>query len=218
MPATAARIDWLSANQKAAIQLASVLGREFSLDLAEEVWDGHVPLEARLQELKGLEFLRERHGAAARTFVFKHALTREVAYDGILQARRRQLHGHAGAALEHSPASQRFEHCELLAYHYSRSSDPARAIPHLATAGDRARDRYANQEAIAAHCRAIEWVLPPAGGAHPHPERLGQAATGPQERGHKHKSAFGGTLAGGKVIANQEGEHDAGELTPGGGR
>jgi tetratricopeptide (TPR) repeat protein len=154
----AARIDRLSASQKAAIQLASVLGREFSLDLAEEVWDGHVPLEARLQELKGLEFLRERHGAAARTFVFKHALTREVAYDGILQARRRQLHGYAGAALEHSPASQRFEHCELLAYHYSRSSDPARAIPHLAAAGDRARDRYANQEAIAAYCRAIELI------------------------------------------------------------
>ena len=42
--------------------MAAVLGREFSLDLAEEVWDGDVPLEARLQELKGLEFLRERHG------------------------------------------------------------------------------------------------------------------------------------------------------------
>ncbi len=134
----AARIDRLSADQKAAIQVAAVLGREFSLDLAEEVWGGHVSLEARLQELKGLEFLRERHDPAERTFVFKHALTREVAYDGMLQARRRELHGRAGAALEHSQA-YRFEHCELLAYHYSRSADPARAIPHLTIAGDRAR-------------------------------------------------------------------------------
>lgn len=154
----AARIDRLSPDQKAAIQLASVLGREVSLDLAEEVWDGDVPLEARLQELKGLEFLRERHGVPERTFVFKHALTREIAYDGILQARRRQLHGRAGAALEHSKASQRFEHCELLAYHYSRSTDPARAIPHLAAAGDRARDRYANEEAITAYRQAIELI------------------------------------------------------------
>jgi class 3 adenylate cyclase/tetratricopeptide (TPR) repeat protein len=151
----AARIDRLTADEKAALQVAAVLGREFPLDLAGEVWDGDVPLEAQLQKLKGLEFLRERHGVGERTFVFKHALTREVAYDGMLQARRRDLHGRAGAALEQSQATQRFEHCELLAYHYSRSADPARAIPHLATAGDRASDKYANEEAVALYRRAI---------------------------------------------------------------
>jgi class 3 adenylate cyclase/tetratricopeptide (TPR) repeat protein len=151
----AARIDRLTADQKAAIQVAAVLGREFPLDLAEEVWHSDVPLEARLQELKGLEFLRERHGAVERAFVFSHALTREVAYDGMLQARRRDLHGRVGAALEHSQDSRGFEHCELLAYHYSRSADPARGIPYLATAGDRASDRYANQEAVALYRRAI---------------------------------------------------------------
>ncbi len=154
----AARIDRLSADQKAALQLAAVLGRQFSLDLAEEIWDRAVPVEEPLQELKGLEFLRERHGGAERTFTFKHALTREVAYDGMLQARRRQLHGQAGAALEQSDASQRFEHCELLAYHYSRSAEPARAIPYLQAAGDRARDRYANEEAIAVYSQAITLI------------------------------------------------------------
>ena len=125
----AARIDQLTADQKAAIQVAAVLGREFSLDLAEEVWDGDGPLEPQLQELKGLEFLREQHGLAERTFVFKHALTRDVAYDGMLQARRRELHGRAGAVLEHSQAN-RFEHCELLAYHCSRSAEPhGRSLP-----------------------------------------------------------------------------------------
>jgi class 3 adenylate cyclase len=153
----AARIDRLTADQKAALQLAAVLGREFSLDLAEEVWDGDVPLEARLQELKALEFLRERHGPAERTFVFTHALTREVAYDGMLQARRRDLHGRAAASLEHAQAS-RFEHVELLAYHYSRSADPARAIPYLAAAADRAKNRYANEEAIGLHKEALSIV------------------------------------------------------------
>ncbi len=154
----AARIDRLGTDQKAALQVAAVLGREFSLDLAEEIWDGEGPLEARLQELKALEFLRERHGPAERTFVFKHALTREVGYDSMLQARRRYLHARAGTALEYSKASQRFEHCELLAYHYSRSTDPARAIPYLAIAGDRAKDRYANGEAIAAYGQAIDLI------------------------------------------------------------
>ena len=153
----AARIDRLTADQKAALQVAAVLGRELSPDLAEEVWDGDVPLEARLQELKGLEFLLERHGPAERTFVFRHALTREVAYDSMLQGRRRELHGRAAAALEHSQAN-RFEHGELLAYHYSRSADPARAIPHLAAAGDRAQERYANEEAVAFYRRAVELI------------------------------------------------------------
>jgi class 3 adenylate cyclase/tetratricopeptide (TPR) repeat protein len=151
----ATRIDRLTSDQKTALQMAAVLGREFALDLAEEVWDGDVSLEARLQELKGLEFLRERHGPAERTFVFKDTLTREVAYHGMLYARRRQLHGRAGDALEQSRASQRFEHCELLAYHYARSTDPTRAITYLAAAGDRARDRYANEEAIAAYSQAV---------------------------------------------------------------
>ncbi|HYB48780.1 MAG TPA: AAA family ATPase [Streptosporangiaceae bacterium] len=154
----AARIDRLTADQKAALQLAAVLGREFSLDLAEEVWDGDVPLEARLQELKGLEFLRERHGGHERIFVFTHALTREVAYDGMLEARRQQLHGRAGACLEDSQASQRFEHGELLAYHYARSASPARAIPYLAAAGARAKARYANEEAIRLYRKALSIV------------------------------------------------------------
>jgi class 3 adenylate cyclase/tetratricopeptide (TPR) repeat protein len=154
----AARIDRLTADQKAALQAAAVLGREFSLDLAEEVWDGDVPLEARLQELKGLEFLRERHGGHERMFVFTHVLTREVAYDGILEARRRQLHGRAAASLEDSQASQRFEHAELLAYHHARSAIPARAIPYLAAAGARAKDRYANEEAIRLYRKALSII------------------------------------------------------------
>jgi len=154
----ASRIDKLGPDQKAALQLAAVLGREFPLDLAEQVWDGQAPLQARLEELKGLEFLRERYGAAERTFVFKHALTREVAYDGMLRTRRRHLHGRAGAALEQSQASQRFEHYDLLAYHYSHSADPTRAIPYLVAAGDRARDRYANEEAIAEYSQAVSLI------------------------------------------------------------
>jgi class 3 adenylate cyclase len=160
----AARIDRLPADHKSAIQLAAVLGREFSLDLAEEVWDGDAPLEAQLQELKGLEFLRERHGVPERIFLFRHALTREVAYDSMLEARRKELHGRAGASLEHSQAGHGFERCELLAYHYSRSADPARAIPYLTVAGERAKGRYANEEAIRLHKEALSIVRGQAAG------------------------------------------------------
>ena len=154
----AARIDRLTADQKATLQMAAVLGREFSLDLAQDVWDGDVSLEERLQELKGLEFLRERHGGLERTFAFTHSLTREVAYDGMLEARRRELHGRAAALLEDSRAGQRFEHAELLGYHYARSSVPDRAVPYLAAAGARAKERYANEEAIRLYRAALSII------------------------------------------------------------
>jgi class 3 adenylate cyclase/tetratricopeptide (TPR) repeat protein len=172
----AARIDLLTADQKAALQVAAVLGREFSTGLAEDIWDGGVPLEDRLLELKGLEFLRERHGTPERTFMFTHALTRDVAYDGMLEARRRELHGRAGDALERSGDSHRFEHSELLGYHYSRSAEPRRAIPYLAVAGDRASDRYANEEAVALYRRAIGLIEELDGDRKPDPYRaIGQS-------------------------------------------
>ena len=166
----AARIDRLSADQKTALQVAAVLGREFSLGLAEEVWDRDVPVHTQLRELKALEFLHERDGNPGRAFIFRHALTREVAYDSMLQARRRELHGRAGAALEESQAD-RVEQSGLLAYHYSRSATPARAVPYLVTAGDRARDRYANEEAIAAYSQAISLIEELHGDAGPDPYR-----------------------------------------------
>ena len=61
-------------------------------------------------------------------------------------------------SLEHSQASQALSTAELLAYHYSRSADPARAIPYLAAAGDRAKDRYANEEAIRLYRKALSIV------------------------------------------------------------
>jgi class 3 adenylate cyclase len=75
-----ARIDRLPAPHKHLLQTASILGREFSPRLLGEMWDGSGALEALLSELKRLEFLFERTGADESLYVFKHALTQEVAY------------------------------------------------------------------------------------------------------------------------------------------
>jgi class 3 adenylate cyclase/DNA-binding SARP family transcriptional activator/tetratricopeptide (TPR) repeat protein len=144
----AARIDGLDAEDKSAIRVASVLGREFSLDLIERVWDGDGPLLPALDELKRREFLHEQHGGAERTFVFKHALTRDVAYDGLLEERRRSLHARAGAAVERSHADRLHEKYELLAFHYSRSSERDRAANYLELANRKAAAQHAMEEAL----------------------------------------------------------------------
>ncbi|HEX2304597.1 MAG TPA: AAA family ATPase, partial [Gaiella sp.] len=144
----AARIDGLDAGDKSAVRVASVLGREFSLDLLESVWDGEGPLLPALDELKRREFLHERYGGAERTFVFKHALTRDVAYDGLLEERRRSLHARAGAAVERFHADRLHEKYELLAFHYSRSSERERAADYLELANRKAAAQHAMEEAL----------------------------------------------------------------------
>jgi tetratricopeptide (TPR) repeat protein len=125
-----------------------VLGREFTLDLIESVWDGDGPLLPSLDELKRREFLHEQHGVTERTFAFKHALTRDVAYDGLLEERRRSLHARAGAAVERSSAGRLHEKYELLAFHYSRSSEGQRAADYLELANRKAAAQHAMEEAL----------------------------------------------------------------------
>jgi tetratricopeptide (TPR) repeat protein len=144
----AARIDGLDAGAKSAVRVASVLGREFSLDLIESVWDGDGALLPALDELKRREFLHEQHGGTARTFVFKHALGRDVAYDGLLEDQRRSLHARAGAAVERSYADRLHEKYELLAFHYSRSSERERAADYLVLANRKAAAQHAMEEAL----------------------------------------------------------------------
>lgn len=151
----AARIDRLTTSQKRAIQVAAVLGREFSASLARRLWDGAAALDTELVELKRQEFLRERHDAREPTFVFKHALTREVAYASMLETRRRDLHGKAAVALEDAYTDRLFEHCELLAYHYANSSDRERAVEYLALANRKASARHALDEAMDYFYRAL---------------------------------------------------------------
>lgn len=151
----AARIDRLGATQKSAIQLAAVLGREFPLDVVDEVWDDETSLLPELEELKRLEFLHERRGTGARRFVFKHALTRDVAYDTLLEARRQELHGRAGAVIERIYADRLYEQYELLAYHYARSRELERAAHYLELANRKARAQQAAEESIGSFYEAL---------------------------------------------------------------
>src|SRR5262249_61793349 len=88
-----ARIDRLEETPKRALQLASVIGREFTVRLLERISDVHAQLERFLQELKVLEFIYERSVYPELAYMFKHALTHDVAYNSVLLKRRKELHG-----------------------------------------------------------------------------------------------------------------------------
>src|SRR5262249_20964217 len=95
-----ARIDRLPEAPKRLLQTAAVLGRTCTPPLLQAIWDGVCPLEPLLHELTQQEFLLADPGMEGQTYVFKHALTQEVAYESLLMSRRQALHHAAGQTLE----------------------------------------------------------------------------------------------------------------------
>jgi predicted ATPase len=143
-----ARIDRLPEGHKRLLQTVSVLGREFAPRLLEAIWDGTGPLEPLLAELKRLEFLYERMGAEESLYVFKHALTQEVAYASLLTGHRQALHAAAGQALEALYADRLEEVHDRLAYHYAHTDQAAKAVAYLTLVAAKAARNYAYVEAV----------------------------------------------------------------------
>jgi predicted ATPase len=143
-----ARIDRLPEVHKRLLQTASVLGREFAPRLLQALWEEPTPLEALLMDLKRLEFLYDRARGEEPVYMFKHALTQEVAYDSLLTPRRQRLHAAAGHALERLYPDWLVERSEELAHHYTEAGLTEQAVHYWHYAGQKAIERSAHVEAI----------------------------------------------------------------------
>jgi len=145
----AARIDRLSAQEKELLQTLAVLGQEFPLGLVKHViFTPDDTLERGLSQLQAGEFIYEQPAAGEVEYVFKHALTQEVAYNALLIERRKLLHERAGEALESMHAERLDDHLGDLARHYSRSDNFSKAAEYLGRAGQQAFQRSAYADAI----------------------------------------------------------------------
>jgi predicted ATPase/class 3 adenylate cyclase len=153
----AARIDRLSAEQKDLLQTLAALGRESSFGLITQVASHpNTQLERMLADLQAGEFIYEQPAATGVEYVFKHALTQEVAYNSLLIERRKQLHERAGQALEAIFAGKLNDHLSQLAHHYSHSEDVDKAIEYLGRAGQQAVQRSAHTDAVRNLTAAID--------------------------------------------------------------
>jgi tetratricopeptide (TPR) repeat protein len=144
-----ARMHRLPDGPKRLLQTASVLGREIALHLLEAIWDGPGVVDEHLRELTFLEFLYERGGGEEPVYVFKHALTQEVAYESLLD-RRQALHAAAARALEALYADRLEEVFDRLAYHFAKAQEADKAVQYLTRFADKAARAYAHVEAVAA--------------------------------------------------------------------
>jgi class 3 adenylate cyclase/predicted ATPase len=162
LPATvqavlAARIDRLEEREKHVLQVAAVIGNEFSEPVLKRIADlPEADLSAALAKLTASEFIYEQALYPEIEYTFKHALTQEVAYGSLLVGRRQAIHERAAEAIEALFGSVLPEHYAELARHYAQSRITEKAIAYSELAGQWAVQHSANAEAIRHLTTALE--------------------------------------------------------------
>jgi predicted ATPase len=151
-----ARLDRLAA-VKGLAQLGATLGREFSYELLHAVspWDEET-LRRGLSQLVEAEFLYQQGLPPQATYLFKHALIQDTAYQSLLRSTRQQYHQRIAQVLETRFPETGETQPELLAHHYTEAGLGAQAIPYWQRAGQRAIQRSAHAEAIAHLTQGLE--------------------------------------------------------------
>ena len=145
----AARIDRLPPDEKSLLQTASVIGSEVPLSLLQAIAElSEAGLYGGLTNLQASAFWYETSLFPERVYTFKHALTHEVAYSGLLQERRRLLHGRIVEVLEQQHADRLSEQVDRLAHHALRGEVWDKAVLYCRQAGTKALARAAFREVV----------------------------------------------------------------------
>ena len=143
-----ARIDRLPPEEKRLLEIAAVIGKDFSLALLLAVADeNEETLRRGMGHLQTAEFLYETRLFPDLEYTFKHALTHEVAYGSLLHDRRRDLHARIVETMERLYGDRLGEQTERLAHHAVCGEVWEKAVPYLRQAGLKAATRSALREA-----------------------------------------------------------------------
>ncbi|MCG6881513.1 MAG: hypothetical protein LJE96_20505 [Deltaproteobacteria bacterium] len=144
----AARMDRLEDGLKRIMQVASVIGREFAFRILNAITEMKEDLKSNLINLQGLEFIYEKSLFPELEYIFRHALSQEVAYNSLLLKRRKEIHEKIGNATEELYPDRLEEFYEMLAYHYAKSDDISKACHYLKLSGDKARKTFLTTQAF----------------------------------------------------------------------
>ncbi len=157
------RLDRIEPAARDLLRTASVVGREFSLDVLRRVVDEGLDLDALLPVLKERGLVRQARVVPEPVFRFQHALTQEVAYDSLLQRQRKELHGRVGEAIEQIQRDTRDQDYDALARHFAEAETWSKAVHYGQLAARRAQglSQFADALNVLEHSR--EWLrkIPP---------------------------------------------------------
>jgi class 3 adenylate cyclase/tetratricopeptide (TPR) repeat protein len=141
-----ARLDRLERETKRILQEASVIGRAFLYEILTRITDLKDVVDKSLNGLERLDFIRAKTIQPDLEYIFKHALTQEVVYNGLLRKERQALHERIGLVMEQLFHDRLPEFYETLAYHYRQGQSILKAVDYLTKAGEKSLKRYALDE------------------------------------------------------------------------
>ena len=149
-----ARLDRMAEGHKLTLKVASVIGRFFQFQLlakAHPVERDEADLMRQVEELERRDFTRLETPLPQLAYIFKHNITRDVAYESLLERQQRELHRVVGEAVEELLP----EAVEQLAYHYSRANVRHKSLFYLDKAARKAQREYANETALSYFRQAL---------------------------------------------------------------
>jgi len=143
----AARLDHMESESKRILQEASVIGRSFLYDILKKVTELKEKCDMCLSALERMELIKARSLQPEMEYIFNHALTQEVVYNGLLMKERAEIHGRIADVIEELFSDRLPEFYETLAFHYRRSPSKVKAVEYLVKAGKKCLARYSVEEA-----------------------------------------------------------------------
>lgn len=141
------RIDRLEKQTKRILQEASVIGRDFLYEILNRITKLENRIDGELSHLERLDLIRTRSLQPDLEYMFKHALTQEIVYNGLLKKQRREIHDHIAQVMEIVFKDRLAEFYETLAYHFARGQSITKAVDYLVKSGEKSLARYAVEEA-----------------------------------------------------------------------
>jgi class 3 adenylate cyclase/tetratricopeptide (TPR) repeat protein len=141
-----ARLDRLEKESKRILQEASVIGRTFFYEILNRVTELKHQIDYSLRSLERLDLIRARAMQPDLEYIFKHALTQEVVYNGLLKKERQLIHERIGMVMEQLFHNRLPEFYETLAYHFRLGRSVIKAVGYLIKSGEKSLRRYAVDE------------------------------------------------------------------------
>lgn len=149
----AARIDHLPEPIKRVLQFSAVMGKHFSRSILELVL-GHDVADL-LRELERLDLIYREYVQPHTEYRFKHDLVQEVAYNGLLLRKRREIHEAVAEAIERCNSDNIEQVQEILAYHFSKTSNNHKAYAYLRQSGAKSTRNSSLWEAFRFYKQAL---------------------------------------------------------------
>jgi class 3 adenylate cyclase/tetratricopeptide (TPR) repeat protein len=152
----AGRLDRLENETKRILQEASVIGRTFFYAILKKATELKIDIDQCLRRLEQIDLIRARFLQPDLEYMFKHALTQEVVYNGLLKKERKEIHERIGLVMEELFRDRLPEFYETLAFHFKQGQSIHKAVDYLMKSGEKSLNRFALEEAHQYYQQAYE--------------------------------------------------------------